>query len=93
MKGVKVAVKLRVRGQVHGVSFRASLTQRADSEKIAGWVRNAADGSVEALLEGEEDSVGRLLEWAKRGPPNARVDSVDVTRIGVQSLKGFRIVG
>lgn len=86
-----IAVRLRVRGLVHGVFFRASLSQLADAEGVAGWVRNLSDGSVEALLEGSEDSVNKLVEWSRHGPPSARVDSVEATKTRVRSLKGFRI--
>lgn len=86
-------MRLRVRGLVHGVFFRASLSQLADAEGITGWVRNLSDGSVEALLEGSEDSVNKLVEWSRHGPPSARVDSVEVTKTRVTNLKGFRIAG
>lgn len=88
-----IAVRLRVRGLVHGVFFRASLSQLADAEGVAGWVRNLSDGSVEAQLEGSEDSVDRLVEWSRHGPPSARVSSVEVTNMRVGNLKGFRIAG
>jgi acylphosphatase len=82
-----------VRGLVHGVFFRASLVEIANGEKVSGWVRNVADGSVEALLEGEKDAVDRVVDWARRGPPSARVDSVQVTREEPKNLKGFKILG
>ncbi|MDV3293731.1 MAG: acylphosphatase [Nitrososphaerales archaeon] len=65
----------------------------AKEEKLSGWVRNVADGSVEALLEGEQESVDRVVRWAKRGPPGARVDLVEVERAEVMNLKGFEIKG
>lgn len=78
---------------VHGVFFRASLAELADAEKVNGWVRNVTDGTVEALLEGEKDSVDKVVDWARRGPPSARVDSVQVAQIEVRNLKGFKILG
>jgi len=89
---LRTAVKVRVRGLVHGVSFRMSLSQLANEENVSGWVRNEADGSVEALLEGSEESVSRLLEWANHGPPGARVDSVQVSRTELKHSNGFRIL-
>lgn len=69
------------------------MAQMAKEEKLSGWVRNVADGSVEALLEGEQESVDRVVRWARRGPPRARVDLVEVERVEVRNLKGFEITG
>jgi len=88
---MKAAVKLRVRGLVQGVYFRANLSSVASDAHISGWVRNMVDGSVEALLEGEEEDVESVVRWARRGPPGARVDSVQSERVAVRNLKGFRI--
>ena len=68
------AVRIRVRGFVHGVSFRASMARIATNVGVRGWVRNLPDGTVEAFLEGDERNVKRVVEWAKAGPPRARVD-------------------
>jgi len=88
-----VAVRVRVTGLVHGVFFRATLAQIAADNEVRGWVRNRLDGSVEAFLEGDEGSVQRVIDWAKRGPPRARVDGVDVVRTKPKNLRGFRIEG
>lgn len=89
---MRTAVRVRVRGLVHGVYFRASLSELASAEEVSGWVRNVDDGSVEAVLEGSEDSINRLLEWARRGPPGARVDSIQVSKTEPKHLKGFRVL-
>jgi acylphosphatase len=60
---------------------------------VAGWVRNLTDGSVEAVLEGEEESVRRVVDWARRGPPAARVDSLEVESVAPKDLSGFEITG
>jgi len=69
--------QIRVRGRVQGVGFRDALRAEALRLGIAGWVRNRADGSVEAVLQGERASLERLIEWARRGPPLAQVRAVD----------------
>ena len=69
---------LRVRGSVQGVGFRASMVAQARRLGVDGWVRNRRDGSVEAVVAGADDAVQRLLDWARRGPPGAVVDRVDV---------------
>jgi acylphosphatase len=73
-----ISRRLRIRGLVQGVYYRESLRQHAAALNVGGWVRNRADGSVEAVLQGSESEVERLTDWARRGPPAARVDSVEV---------------
>ena len=83
-----------VRGIVQGVLFRASMSEVAREYRVDGWVRNRPDGAVEALLEGEEVDIKKVLEWSERGPRRARVDSVTVERQKkLRGLRGFRIVG
>jgi acylphosphatase len=87
------AVRVRITGIVHGVVFRASMAREASYWGVRGWVRNVADGSVEAHLEGDPAMVRRIVEWAKRGPPRARVDSISVLRTEPRGIRGFRITG
>lgn len=68
-----VTRKIHVRGRVQGVGFRAALRDEARQLGVHGWVRNRADGSVEALLQGPAGPVDRLTAWARRGPPGAAV--------------------
>jgi acylphosphatase len=68
--------QIRVSGRVQGVGFRYALRDEAHRLGVHGWVRNRADGSVEALLQGEDDAVNALVAWAERGPRAARVDAV-----------------
>ncbi|MBL8612054.1 MAG: acylphosphatase [Myxococcales bacterium] len=71
-------VHVIVRGRVQGVYFRAATQREARRLGLTGWVKNRADGGVEMLAEGEEDSIKELTSWANHGPSAARVDSVDV---------------
>ena len=80
-----------VRGAVQGVFFRVEARDRARSLRLAGWIRNAPDGSVEAAFEGEDERVESMVEWCRRGPRGARVDDVDVTSTEVQNEDGFSI--
>jgi acylphosphatase len=75
---LKISRRLRIYGLVQGVFFRESMRQRAVELKVTGWVRNRHDGSVEALVQGEPVQVELLLDWARRGPGAARVDSVEI---------------
>ena len=72
-----VTRQIRVSGRVQGVGFRAALDDEAARLGVTGWVRNRADGSVEALVQGGGESVKRLIDWARRGPPGARVSRLD----------------
>ena len=71
-------VQVTIRGRVQGVGFRASCQREAQAAGVRGWVRNAWDGSVEALFEGPEEALDRMLRWCRVGPRMAEVDSVDV---------------
>ena len=67
-----------VTGRVQGVFFRETMRRRAESSRVAGWVWNNGDGSVEAVFEGEPKAVERLVDWCREVPRGARVEWVDV---------------
>lgn len=74
-----VRAHIYVRGKVQGVFFRQSMKEVATRNGVFGWVRNRSDGkTVEAVLEGPRDAVLRVIEWAKVGPPAARVEQVEI---------------
>jgi acylphosphatase len=87
----KVAYRVRVYGRVQGVFFRASMKEVAEDLGVDGWVRNMPDGSVEALVSGEEEKVEKILEWCRRGPELARVNKVEITPADPPTEKGFHI--
>jgi acylphosphatase len=68
--------RLRIRGVVQGVGYRAWLVGCARGLGIAGWVRNRSDGSVEAAVQGPAEALDALLSRCRRGPPAARVDDI-----------------
>lgn len=70
-------IRLLISGRVQGVGYRDALQREAERLGVTGWVRNRADGDVEALAQGGAQAVAALLEWARRGPPAARVARVD----------------
>ncbi len=75
----KKALRLKIEGRVQGVNFRMATFHAAEKTGVFGWVRNMADGSVEAMIEGEADRVDEMVEWCKKGPPMASVTNVTVT--------------
>lgn len=70
--------RLVIHGRVQGVGFRASLAWEAQAQGVTGWVRNRRDGTVEAMVAGSDEAVAAMIAWARRGPPGARVDRVEV---------------
>jgi acylphosphatase len=87
----RARAEVRVEGRVQGVFFRTELRDRARSRGVDGWVRNAADGSVEAVFEGAKVAVESLVRWCGEGPRGARVDDVRVRWEDPRGEEGFRI--
>ena len=74
----KVRRHLFIKGRVQGVFFRVSTLEQARHWKVRGWVANTPSGHVEAVFEGEENAVDRLVQWCRKGPPGALVSDVEV---------------
>jgi acylphosphatase len=70
--------RLRIHGRVQGVWFRESMRVEAERLNVTGWVRNMPDGAVEAVIQGPAGAVDAMIEWARSGPPLARVDRVEL---------------
>ena len=77
------------RGRVQGVFFRDSTRREAESAGVAGWVTNRADGAVEAVFEGDEAAVERMVDFVRRGPGHAAVDDVEVSEEEPEGLDAF----
>lgn len=86
-----IRVRVVVHGLVQGVWFRESCRRVADEQGVAGWVRNRADGTVEAVFEGDAQPVSVVVSWCRIGPPRAEVTRVDVTEETSEGLVGFRV--
>jgi acylphosphatase len=67
-----------VSGLVQGVFFRHETRKHALRFGVSGWVRNRPDGRVEAMFEGERESVERMIDFCRRGPAGAEVQDVEV---------------
>jgi acylphosphatase len=65
-----------IRGRVQGVGYRAWVEYRATRAGLEGWVRNRADGSVEAVFAGPAQLAAEMVALCRHGPPSARVDAV-----------------
>ena len=83
---------LRVTGRVQGVSYRAWTQATARALGLRGWVRNEADGSVRALLQGPPEAVAQMITAMQDGPSGARVDGVtDAPATDPQIPEGFEV--
>ena len=71
--------------------FRDTLRRHAQAAGVVGWVRNNPDGGVEAVFEGEQDAVERLVDFCRTGPRGARVDAIEVYEETPEGLDGFRV--
>lgn len=76
---MKKRAHIIVEGDVQGVYYRATTAEVAEKNNVSGWVKNKPDGTVEAVFEGEESDVIKVIEWCRIGPIRARVDDVIVT--------------
>ena len=74
-----MTVHINISGKVQGVFFRASAKEKADALKIVGWIKNVADGSVQIVAQGHDESVRSFIEWCHHGPKGAIVSAVNVT--------------
>jgi acylphosphatase len=91
VNGERVRKRVVVRGDVQGVFFRDSTRRQASSRGVDGWVANRSDGSVEAVFEGDPDSVRSMVDFCKGGPRAADVKDVDVSDEEPEGLSGFDV--
>ena len=81
----KIRRRVLISGLVQGVNFRYYTRAAARDSDVYGWVRNVPDGRVEALFEGEEEDVTKMIAWCHRGSPHGRVDQV---KVHVEAYRG-----
>jgi acylphosphatase len=81
--------RLRITGKVQNVFYRDWFTEQARSLGLDGWVRNRADGSVEAVVQGSSEMVETIVERAHHGSPASRVENVEVSEAPHEIVEGF----
>ena len=74
----KVRARVIVSGRVQGVFFRMETRRAAERHGVFGWVKNRADGTVEAVFEGDKEKVDAVIDWCRRGPRHADVQGIDI---------------
>ena len=85
------SVILRIHGRVQGVWFRAWTQENATRRGLRGWVRNRADGTVEALLCGPLTAVDEMIDACHRGPKSARVERIEQAPAEPVNEPGFQL--
>ena len=91
MSAETIARNVVVSGDVQGVFFRDSARREARRLGVSGWIRNRADGCVEAHLEGAPDAVAELVRWCGDGPRHATVEDVQVSDAEPAGCDGFAV--
>jgi acylphosphatase len=91
MLEMRVARRFVVSGRVQGVGFRYFTQDTARREGLTGIVRNLPDGRVEAVAEGDADSLQRFEAALRQGPSRARVDRIEIDSIPPSGHDGFRV--
>ena len=76
-----ITLHISITGRVQAVGFRESMRLIAQALNVTGWVRNCADGSVEATVQGESAAVEQLVNWCHNGPPGANVKYVNASLV------------
>lgn len=76
----KTRAHIFVSGRVQGVFFRRNIKNKAEKSGLTGWVKNLADGRVEAIFEGDLGRTEEMLKWLKRGPFLAKVENLEIIR-------------
>lgn len=77
---MKARVHVYISGRVQGVFYRSETVYEARKRKVTGWIQNLPDGKVEAVFEGEEAEVTKMVEFCRRGPPAAEVTSIQLLK-------------
>ena len=90
-RGQRRQVRVVAHGLVQGVFFRDTTRRLAERAGVAGWVRNRADGALEAMFEGAPEAVERMIAFSGRGPRGARVDRLERFEDQPEGLSGFEI--
>jgi len=89
----RVRARVQIYGRVQGVAYRANTEETANEHSVDGWVVNRDDGRVEAVFEGDRESVEEIIEWCHTGSPQASVDRVEVEWEEPEGTRGSTFCG
>jgi len=89
---MKKQAHLKIFGEVQGVFYRANSQERAEELGLVGWVKNLGDGSVEIVVQGEEEMINEMISWCYEGPTGSAVEDIHVKWEEVmENFNGFEI--
>ena len=91
MTDERVRRRVVAHGHVQGVFFRDTVRRQAREAGVAGWVRNRADGAVEAVFEGDPQEVDGMVALCRRGPGRAEVEELESYEEPVEGISGFAV--
>ncbi|MFA4953472.1 MAG: acylphosphatase [Candidatus Pacearchaeota archaeon] len=89
---MKKSIRLYINGTVQGVFFRGFIKENAERNNIKGFVRNLEDGRVEVFLEGDVDSVNKMIEICKKGPKHSQIRNIEIKEERFQDFKVFKVL-
>jgi len=89
---MKKSVRLYIEGVVQGIFFRSFVKENAERHNIKGFTRNLEDGRVEIFLEGDTDSVNKMIELCKKGPKHSQIKKVEIKPEKFQEFKSFKVL-
>ena len=87
-----ITFKLIIHGKVQGVFYRKTAAEQAQNLGLTGWVKNNPGGTVEMLIQGEEKSVLKMVEWCWEGPKNAVVTKVEHSETSPENYSDFKVI-
>lgn len=89
---MKKSVRLYINGTVQGIFFRNFVKENAETYNIKGFTRNLEDGRIEIFLEGDIDSVNKMIELCKKGPKHSQIRNVEINTERFQDFKSFKVL-
>lgn len=85
-------VHLVIKGKVQGVFYRATAKEMAEKLSLNGWIKNTAEGHVEATIQGSQEQIDQYIAWCWKGPARAKVDAIEINETPEIQLNGFQVV-
>jgi len=88
---MKRAIQLTIHGKVQGVFYRENAKKKAQELGICGFVKNMKDGTVNCVIEGDEDKIQEFIDWCHQGSKSAKVDKIYIKEVKRDSFTDFSI--